>query len=888
MSDECLHFCKDGLIFPKRPANRPALDRIDYRIGAYAEFRAAMLGRLNVQPVLLGWTHREPDDPGIALIEGAAILGDILTFYQDLYANEAYLRTAQWRESVAELVRLLGYRLAPGLGGRGAFAFEVRGALPVTIPAGFGIEVDLEGAEEPAEFETEKDFIAYPHLSRFHFYRPRIYSSLISGGTSKVELGAVGGSSSPDALKSADLKAGDRVMLMPDESMWSVNGTPFSPQAAPQIVKLTKVTSTLDRTILEFEGSRAAPWIAPVRAYRVNRSFRHFGHNAPPKVVASQTDSSGKITGSTQRDTSFDRHLDHDCSWSDARRSLPANFIPLDQEVKDLVVGARLIVQTRVAVGGAAIRQALTVAKTIKSLAAGSLSFGNVTGSSTFVELTSAVLSNSSVSGSLLSDAREFQIHEVTSPALELRRVASFSSGAQTAASLQFFGTYAEVKALAGRRVIVQHDDGRVFELVCIDAASSFAPPSGADHAKMWTVHLDKAPAGFLKQDFDEAAPKVTGFGNVTDATQGKSQREATLGNGDSRQTFQTFKLPKAPLTYHPSPGGTPPQAPELEIRVNGILWKRVDAFFGHGPKEEIYIIREDVKGDSFVQFGDGETGTRLPSGVDNVTAHFRAGSGAHGKLKAGAKPQPGGRVDGLEKIQLPDIISGGAAPESGDKAREAAPGKIQSLGRLVSLRDFETEALGIAGVTKVAAAWALDGGVPSVVLTVLLEAGRESEINAVKHTIAEYQQCRGPNRFPVRVIQGALRYLYLDIQLAFDPRLKREDVEKQIRAALGVSGDEAAQRRGLFTLKNRIFGGAEYATRIAGYVQNAGGVRWCKVTALGLLPPGGDPAALTLPPEPKPLNAVVSCGDAEVLQVDPAHLQLTAAAPPPTDPCEP
>ena len=222
MSDECLHFCKDGLIFPKRPANRPALDRIDYRIGAYAEFRAAMLSRLNIQPVLLGWTHRDTDDPGIALIEGAAILGDILTFYQNLYANEAYLRTAEWRESVAELVRLLGYRLSPGLGGRGAFAFEVKGALPVTIPAGFGIEVDLEGAEEPAEFETEKDFIAYPHLSRFHFYRPRIYSSLISGGTSKVELAAVGGSSSPDAFKSADLKAGDRVMLMPDESMWSV------------------------------------------------------------------------------------------------------------------------------------------------------------------------------------------------------------------------------------------------------------------------------------------------------------------------------------------------------------------------------------------------------------------------------------------------------------------------------------------------------------------------------------------------------------------------------------------------------------------------------------------------------------------------------------------
>ena len=48
---------------------------------------------------LASWTHRTADDPGIALLEGAAILGDILTFYQQHYANEAFLRTAAWRTS---------------------------------------------------------------------------------------------------------------------------------------------------------------------------------------------------------------------------------------------------------------------------------------------------------------------------------------------------------------------------------------------------------------------------------------------------------------------------------------------------------------------------------------------------------------------------------------------------------------------------------------------------------------------------------------------------------------------------------------------------------------------------------------------------------------------
>ena len=114
-TDDCVRLP----VFPRCPENRPGLARLTRRIGAYPEIREALFAGLNRHTALGGWTHRKPDDPGIALLEGAAILGDILTFYQDLYANEAYLRTAQWRESVADLVRLLGYRLAPGVGGRG-------------------------------------------------------------------------------------------------------------------------------------------------------------------------------------------------------------------------------------------------------------------------------------------------------------------------------------------------------------------------------------------------------------------------------------------------------------------------------------------------------------------------------------------------------------------------------------------------------------------------------------------------------------------------------------------------------------------------------------------------------------------------------------------------
>src|SRR5678815_3464052 len=105
---DCNPFIADDFVFPRRPGNRPALDRIGYSIGSYPEFLEFLMRRINDSVELRAWTHRAPDDPGIALLQGAAIVGDILTFYQERYANEAFLRTATWRESIAALTRLTG------------------------------------------------------------------------------------------------------------------------------------------------------------------------------------------------------------------------------------------------------------------------------------------------------------------------------------------------------------------------------------------------------------------------------------------------------------------------------------------------------------------------------------------------------------------------------------------------------------------------------------------------------------------------------------------------------------------------------------------------------------------------------------------------------------
>src|SRR5262245_8274392 len=83
---------------------------IDYLARDYASFRQALLDLIPSK--LPEWSDRSEVDFGIVLIELFAYMADILSYYQDRIANEAFLATAQERESVIQHLRLIGYELA--------------------------------------------------------------------------------------------------------------------------------------------------------------------------------------------------------------------------------------------------------------------------------------------------------------------------------------------------------------------------------------------------------------------------------------------------------------------------------------------------------------------------------------------------------------------------------------------------------------------------------------------------------------------------------------------------------------------------------------------------------------------------------------------------------
>lgn len=883
MASDCTPLIPLGPVFPRRPVNRPALDRISYRIGEYPDMVAAMMRTVDGEVALSAWTHRGADDPAVALLQGVGIVGDILTFYQDRYANEAYLRTADWRDSVAGLVRLLGYRLTPGLGGHTTLAVELKGDKRVIVPAGHPFKADLEGRDTPADFQTDAELVAYPALSKFHLYRRRNYPSYIAAGKSTLEIRSVGGSRRHHAIAALDLKPGDTLLLLPASPNWVQNANvSFLAQSTHQVLKVKEVVFDLGRTKVTFETPLARGWEAGFRAYRLGRTWRHFGHGSPASYTKPKP-STGEVTWTKQYTTGFERHIHegHSCANTSTSINLPGRNIPLDADVPDLMRGSFVIVESRVRKNSTT--RTLVVRRKITSLRSTSLGFANQTAPTTIIRMNNGLL-NRSTSDGMEADIRDYRIHEVTSPTIRFDPVGTAPGGGITTSidALAFYGRRRDVRRLAGRKLMMVHDDGRTLELTNTDTRQHFTGGNG--DPKMWHLSFDAVPDLFRQRDFDEAAPRVTVYANTVTGSEGKALGPVPLGNGDKRQVFQTFRLPK-PATHHLHPGADPAEVPELTVYVDGRAATRVSSLYGQPADALVYVLRIEGDGQQYVQFGDGKTGARLTSGTDNVTAVLRFGSGARGVLPEGALPS-GPRIDGVAKLHMPAGVAGGADPETGDNARAAAPGKVQGLGRIVSLRDYETELLTIPGVTRVKAAWDMSDGTPGVVLRVLLESGREAEYDAVRDAIQGFQKCRGSNRFALEVTRARLRQIYLDLTYSADPTLMADDVAQAVTDALAPMDTDAT---GLFTLTQRQIGEPEYATRIEGCVQALPQIRWARVKALGKLPalPEGDtPDMQALPPAPRSLSSRVTPTASELLQLHSTHLTLTAAAPDTAEDC--
>jgi hypothetical protein len=198
-------------------------------------------------------------------------------------------------------------------------------------------------------------------------------------------------------------------------------------------------------------------------------------------------------------------------------------------------------------------------------------------------------------------------------------------------------------------------------------------------------------------------------LGNVVTAVQGQSVFDEVLGSGDASQPWQVYTLKKKPLAWREDgsqPGG---RRPDLTVRVNGIEWLWVPTLFDQQPAAEVFTVRNLPDGNAEIRFGDGKRGARVPTGVGNVHADYRYGAGA-------ATPPPGSIGQFVRKskpfkaVYGPLPAQGGSDPETIGEMRTAAPRSALTLGRAVSIADFEALALSFSGIVNVTAGWSWDG----------------------------------------------------------------------------------------------------------------------------------------------------------------------------------
>ena len=883
----CDSHCPKPAAFPLAIFNRPALPRINYRIGAYGEMRAHMLGLIDRAPALAAWTHRGSDDPGIALVESMAVVGDILSLYQDNYANEAYLRTATLDTSVTGLVRLLGYRPAPGLGGHARFALAVKGAQPVTVPAGLALDATLEGTSKPATFETRTEITAVPALSEFHLHRPRRVPPIVNG-MQVFQLGAADG---------VTLKPGDKLMVglalglsdnaaygstqvMEVEKVWEAFGlryvqtkghleslqpvqpnqptqpvltlqTPQSLQAFQTFATVQPVQTVQPGQILQGPPALQAGlgWLSPsstprLVAWKLGGSFQHFGHASPPSRLVVDA-----ATGrATQQAVSYSRVLDARHS-AEASSPLAARQLPLDGQLKDMAPGISVLVVAKLATSTRASpssspRQRVLLRR-VQQVEAASLTWGALSGPATMLTLDQDLAINEGSLTLRYTDIRSLAVHAVQGEAFELR-AAPVNTSASSGVTLDFYGTAADAQALQARTLLMREPAGPATARVQRVRRHTSGEPR-------FELTLDRTVSYAL---YPHENPLVPVHGNLVEASEGKHQPDTALGDGDARATFQTFALPKAPLTYLLDPTATPPQRPEIEVRVNGLLWQRVESFYDSGPRDLHYIVRQAEDGSSLVQFGDGVTGARLPSGKGNVVATYRSGSGSRGPLKPDTSVSAKPRFAGFDQALLHEPVTGGAAPEPATSVRLAAPATMHSLGRIVSLSDCESEAQSLPGVLKARASWALVDGASVLMLTVLTDGLASADRQALEGALRSAFAARGPARFALQLRLGNRLFAEVALRVGYSAALRTADLLPALHTALGTSPDELAlddlPTGGLFDWRQRQFGQDVHGSQVVGRVQNVPGVAWVALQRLAPRDARRLPATLAAGPGPE------------------------------------
>lgn len=753
-----------GFVHPRIITNPAASPALDYRVGVYTAFRHALLiARLdNNNPAITDetelsrndgvrivqvWRPTGEGDLALQLIEWWAYLADILTFYNERIANQDYLRTADLPESINRLICLLGYRPRPGIGAIGVVAALANGPKPFTLAKGFQIQNKPGPGKQPQVFELEKDlvvgaFATGPATQPQGDMEAELAPDPAQLRTVQDRTKGVSASVFIEGSSSA-IRPGDRVMVLRQANSPKTS-EPSLVVAAISAVDHEKDARGKPITHIRFDAPGDIAKITDVRAYDLwttRQSAHVFQYGVAPTTVIAA--SGGTVN------------------------------VHLEAVTRQIKVGDPVLFEDPAS--NSPSPQLVNVA------AYGEVVFYANNPSDPF-----------NPPPAPKTDPEHPPI-AIPIPHTQLTFASGLASGWDTKSVLIRFG-WKDLGVLipdptpALRDSSSSGSSSTPITLQPSDGASSF-PDVTADTPILVEDAIANGASGILgpgsnlrlADPVPALIPPLRVLFNLLLVSRGKTVTNEVLGSGNTAIPGQEFVLQNAPVTYLSDKESTSGDNYSSTVRVwvNDLEWKEVRTFFNHPPNAQIFITREDELGKTHVIFGDGEQGARLPTGVNNIVASYRYGSGAEapetGSLTVILQPRPG-----LKAIRNPVRVGGGADPDPPKKVRLLAPRSVLAFNRAVSAEDYEVIAAQAPSVVRARAAYAFDAIQQRPVVKIWV--GDDSgAVDSAKKAVADTAD---PNR-PFSVDLATQIVVTLGLTLVLDPRRELEKVRDAVHDAL-------------------------------------------------------------------------------------------------------
>ena len=315
-----------------------------------------------------------------------------------------------------------------------------------------------------------------------------------------------------------------------------------------------------------------------------------------------------------------------------------------------------------------------------------------------------------------------------------------------------------------------------------------------------------------LQNVYDRASTKVNA--NVAAATAGSPVTEL-LGSGSAATTNQQFQLKQSPLTYVSAPTQSGSQS-SLTVSANGAKWTGVPTLYDQAPTAQVYTTLNLPGGIAQVTFGDGVEGATLPTGTNNIQASYRVGIGSAGNVAAGAITTLVDRPVGVSGVTNPQAATGGQDAQSVDDIRTNAPLSVLTLGRAVSLADYQNFAATYPGIVKAAAMWVPSGPYRGIWLTVAASGGTQllPTDQTWSNLIASLESYGNPN-VAVNVQSFYETTFGFSANILYDPAYSQPAVAAAVMTLLQTT----------YSFANQTFGQGVYADEIAALIQGVTGV---------------------------------------------------------------